>query len=391
MTGHVRLPCFHVFTGSASASDATFVFSGLLHRAGALFDEKQFDGDENAIVDFKYSSSPKITWWFDHHLSAFLTPEDAAHFEQDQSNRKFYDPDFKSCTSFIATIAEQRFGFDPAPVADLVYWTDIVDGAMYPDAKTAVEMKAPAMKLTMVIESAQDYSFVPRLIPLLAIKPLGEILEEPFVAPLLTPLLERHQRAIAVMKERIESKDATLFFDITDHDLEGYNKFVPYYLHPESIYSVGLSKSSFRVKVSVGSNPWAPSEPTVNLAKVCERYGGGGHARVGAISFGVTEEEAAEKPRAKSWKNFAQQCGEPANLVPCHPERRTPFSQSEAALGVEGSLPSPPTRITKGILRYYFISECVRDERDPSTPPVHSQANGQFPLRMTDTSRYLAR
>jgi nanoRNase/pAp phosphatase (c-di-AMP/oligoRNAs hydrolase) len=58
---------------------------------------------------------------------------------------------------------------------------------------------------------------------------------------------------------------------------------------------VGLSKSSFRVKVSVGSNPWAPSEPTVNLAKVCERYGGGGHARVGAISFGVTEEVAARK------------------------------------------------------------------------------------------------
>ena len=125
-----------------------FVFSGLLHRAGALFDEKQFDGDENAIVDFKYSSSPKITWWFDHHQSAFLTPEDAAHFEQDQSNRKFYDPDFKSCTSFIATIAEQRFGFDPSPVADLVHWTDIVDGALYPDARTAVEMKEPAMKLT---------------------------------------------------------------------------------------------------------------------------------------------------------------------------------------------------------------------------------------------------
>ena len=166
---------------------------------------------------------------------------------------------------------------------------------MYQDAKTAVEMKAPAMKLTMVIESAQDYGFIPRLIPLLVTWPLAEILEEPFVAPLLPPLLERHQRSIAVLKERIESKDQTLFFDITDHDLEGYNKFVPYYLHPESIYSVGLSKSSFRVKVSVGSNPWAPAEPTVNLAKVCERYGGGGHARVGAISFGVTEEEAARK------------------------------------------------------------------------------------------------
>ena len=90
-------------------------------------------------------------------------------------------------------------------------------------------------------------------------------------------------------------KDGTLFFDVTDHELEGYNKFVPYYLHPESIYSVGLSKSSFRVKVSVGSNPWAPSQPVVNLAKICERYGGGGHARVGAISFDVTQQEAARK------------------------------------------------------------------------------------------------
>src|ERR1700733_6667532 len=275
--------------------DAEFTFSGLVHRAGALFDESHFDGDENAIVDFKYSSSPKITWWFDHHESAFLTPGDAAHFEQDQSNRKFYDPDFKSCTSFIAMIAEQRFGFDRKPVADLVYWTDLIDGALYPDAKTAVEMKAPAMKLTMVIESTQDPKFLPQLIPVLAYKPLGQVLEEPFVAPLLPPLLERHQRSIAIMRERTECKDGTIFFDVTDQDLEGYNKFVPYYLHPESIYSVGLSQSTFRVKVSVGSNPWAPVEPTVNLAKICERWGGGGHARVGAISFEPDQHEAALK------------------------------------------------------------------------------------------------
>jgi nanoRNase/pAp phosphatase (c-di-AMP/oligoRNAs hydrolase) len=33
----------------------------------------------------------------------------------------------------------------------------------------------------------------------------------------------------------------------------------------------------------------------VNLAKVCERYGGGGHARVGAISFDVTKGEEARR------------------------------------------------------------------------------------------------
>jgi hypothetical protein len=276
-------------------SDVDFVYSGLLHRAGALFDEKQFDGNENAIVDFKYSSSPKITWWFDHHESAFLSPADAAHFEQDQSNRKFYDPDFKSCTSFIAMVAEERFGFDPTPVAELVKWTDIVDGAMYDDAKSAVEMKAPAMKLTMAIEASTDRDFVKTMIPLLAYQPLGEILEQPFVAAVMPPLLERHQRSIEILRQRTEEKDGTICFDITDLELEGYNKFIPYYLHPDSVYSIGVSKSSFRVKVSVGSNPWSKREPRVNLARVCERYGGGGHARVGAISFDVTQNDAAHK------------------------------------------------------------------------------------------------
>jgi hypothetical protein len=308
--GIVRVRVFYhdkCFDGASSAAlfarfyrerireDADFVFTGLLHRAGALFDEAKFDGDENAIVDFKYSSSPKITWWFDHHESAFLTPGDAAHFEQDQSNRKFYDPDFKSCTSFIAVIAEQRFGFNPASVAELVHWTDVIDGAMYEDARTAVEMKAPAMKLTMAIEAAKEPGFVPRLIPLLATRPLAEILEEPFVASVLPPLLQRHERSIGLLQRRTHCEDGAIFFDVTDQDMEGYNKFIPYYLHPGCTYSVGLSKSSFRVKVSVGSNPWANSDQMVNLAKICERYGGGGHARVGAISFDVNQDAEARR------------------------------------------------------------------------------------------------
>lgn len=265
--------------------DVEFVYSGLVHRAGALFDESKFDGDENAIVDFKYSTSPKITWWFDHHQSAFLTPEDAAHYEQNPSTKKFFDPDYKSCTKFIADVTAQRFGFDPSPVTEMVKWADIVDGAQFADPKTAVEMKEPALRITMAIEAAQDPEFVRTLIPLLAYKSLGEIIQHPVVASVLPPLLKRHQDSIEIMRRLTECKDGTVFFDVTAHDLEGYNKFVPYYLHPECVYSVGLSKSSFRTKVSVGSNPWAKTENMVNLAAVCERYGGGGHARVGAISF----------------------------------------------------------------------------------------------------------
>ena len=278
----------------------SFEYHGLVHRAGALFDENEFTGDENAIVDFKYSASPRITWWFDHHLSAFLTPEDQQNFlacrrDPDCSQRKFFDPDYTSCTSFLAHIGATKFGFDTQPVADLIHWANIVDGALYESPDSAVEMAAPAMKLTLVIESIQDPAFIPRLIPLLTEMPLGEILQQPFVSSLLPPLLERHERDIELIRSRSEYRDGTIFFDITDHPTEGFNKFIPYYLHPEATYSIGLSKSSFRTKVAVGSNPWTKADPAtmVNLAQVCERYGGGGHARVGAISFPPDREDEA--------------------------------------------------------------------------------------------------
>src|SRR5208283_1951452 len=62
-------------------ADELFHFTGMTHQARHPFGPERFDGDENAIVDFKYSSSPRLTWWFDHHQSAFLSPEDAEHFK----------------------------------------------------------------------------------------------------------------------------------------------------------------------------------------------------------------------------------------------------------------------------------------------------------------------
>jgi len=299
--GAVSAALFSRFYRECIHADARFEFTGLVHRAGSLFDETQFTGDENAIVDFKYSASPKITWWFDHHQSAFLTPEDAVHFRQDRSGKKFFDPEYKSCTKFLADVAAREFGFNAAPVAELVKWADIVDGALYQDAKTAVEMGEPAMKLTMVIEANQDPELPHRLIPLLAESSLAEIIETPFIAKLIPPLLERHRKSVEIVREHSDCSDGTIYFDVTGYDLEGYNKFVPYYIHPESTYSVGLSKSSFRTKVSVGSNPWTRTraEDMVNLAAICERYGGGGHARVGAISFPPEQFDTARKAAAE--------------------------------------------------------------------------------------------
>jgi hypothetical protein len=302
------------FDGACSASVFTrfhrecvrtvdrFSYHGLVHRAGALFDENDFVSGENAIVDFKYSASPKLTWWFDHHQSAFLTAEDQKNFEAGQADgsermRKFFNPNYVSCTSLIADIAQVNFGFNTAPLLELIKWADIVDGARYESAKAAVEMAAPAMKLTMVIESSADNSLVPRLIPLLTEMSLQQVLDQDFVQVQLGPLMERHWAALDLIKQRATVEGGVITFDITDQPTEGYNKFIPYYLHPEATYNVGLSKSSFRTKVSVGTNPWTSIEPSrlINLAAICERYGGGGHARVGAISFPPDREDEARR------------------------------------------------------------------------------------------------
>jgi hypothetical protein len=292
--------CFHdkCFDGASSAAifsrfyrerihpDAEFLYTGMTHKASQPFEDGIFDGDENAIVDFKYSSSPQLTWWFDHHQSAFLKPEDAEHFRNDRSGKKFYDPTYKSCTKFLATIAAEKFGFNAAPLAELIKWGDIIDGAQFASSEQAVGLGEPAMRIALVIEAAPEPNLVPCLIPDLATRSLAEIEQLPIVKKHLPGLLERHKRSIDIMRERADSRDGVIYFDVSDLELEGYNKFIPYYLYPDALYSVGLSASPTRVKVSVGTNPWKEPPEDVNLASLCEKHGGGGHARVAAISFG---------------------------------------------------------------------------------------------------------
>jgi len=287
----------HCFDGAASAAwfsrfmrgafypDAEFHYTGMAHRASQIFDDSLFDGDENAIVDFKYSNNEKLTWWFDHHQSAFLTPEDARHFQQHPSKQKMFDPTFKSCTNYIRTKAEEIWGFRAPDLDDLVHWANIIDGAQYSDPTTAVELGAPAMKLTLVIEGSKGSDTVQKIIGFMQRMPLAEIVELPEIQEIYKPLYERHLRSLQIIREKADETGGVITFDLTGYDLEGYNKFIPYYIYPNGIYTVAVSPSSFRTKISVGSNPWAPVEPTHNLASICERYGGGGHARVGAISL----------------------------------------------------------------------------------------------------------
>ncbi|HEX8559512.1 MAG TPA: hypothetical protein VF668_15525 [Pyrinomonadaceae bacterium] len=296
----------HCFDGVASAAvftrfylsrvrpDAEVAYAPLLHTAGALFDGSMFDGDENAIVDFKYSPSARLTWWFDHHQSAFLSADDEAHFRADASGRKFWDPDSKSCTEFIARVADEGFGFRDDSLAPLVSWAHTIDGAFYESAAQPVELKEPALQLMQVIENVDD-EFVEWVIRELTRRSLDDVASSEEVQARFRPLLARHRETLETVRRKASYERGAITFDLVDEGLEGFNKFIPYYVRPETTYSVAVTRGSSRAKISVGSNPFSPRPRRHNIASICERYGGGGHAVVGAVSFRPDEVERARQ------------------------------------------------------------------------------------------------
>jgi hypothetical protein len=298
----------HCFDGFASAAvfsrfyaeqmrpEAEISFTGLSHKPNQkLIEEELFDGDQNAILDFKYSPSPHLTWWFDHHQSAFLSAADEQHFVTGTWPTKFYDPTYKSCTKFIADTLAEKYGYRQNDLDELIYWADIIDGAQYDSAQTAVELKSPALKLMLVIEASRDRAVMETIITGMRTRSLDAIITDPIVDRAFRPLYDRHLRTIDLIREAARCERGVIFFDLSDHDAEGYSKFIPYYLHPECVYSVSVSLSPTRSKVSVGFNPWSPTPRRHNLASICERYNGGGHAVVGAISYKPEELDLARK------------------------------------------------------------------------------------------------
>jgi hypothetical protein len=299
----------HCFDGVASAAtflrffrdrvspltDAEVRLRGLAHKAGALFGDEIFEGEENCIVDFRFARDGRLTWWFDHHQSAFETPADEAAFRADTSGRKHWDPAAKSCTRFLARVLRERFGFDERPLQELIDWAEIIDGAQFPSPKVAVELGEPAMQLMLLIEATRDEELCPRLIRELSRRPLSEVIAERWVQEPLAPLLARHRELVATVLHRLKVDRGVCEYDLADTGVDNVNKFIAYFAHPEATYTVAVTRSERRSKISLGSNPWRQAQRRHNLAAMAERHGGGGHPAVAAISFKPEELERARQ------------------------------------------------------------------------------------------------
>lgn len=279
---------FAAFYRARIDASAEFVYVPKQHRPGDPFVPEDFAADDVAILDFRYSTQPRLGWFFDHHASAFQLPGERAHFEAHGSVRKFYDPKAPSCAGFVATSVAAHFGFDPTPHAELLRWAELIDSAAFPDPTMPVTLADPALRLMTFAEQNRDRALVGRFIEDLICTPFAELAFADYVVDTLDPVLERHQGDIALLADRCDARAGVVEFNLLDQPPRAYNKFIPYYHHPTIRYVVGLSIGpDGSIKLTAGYNPWLPRDGREHdISALCERFGGGGHPYVGGASFG---------------------------------------------------------------------------------------------------------
>lgn len=289
----------HCFDGLASAvvftrlarkisgADATFSYRGCGYGDGQVTPtDALLTGDENAILDYRFAATDRLTWYFDHHRTAFLTEEDRAYFESRvPSGKFFYDADFTSCTKFIAGIAKERFGVDVTDLGEMIRWADIIDSAGFESPEQALDRTNPVLRLAAVVERHGDDKLLSRLIPELLERPLADVVQSADIDRRYKKIEAQHERFVKRVKERAVLRGKVVLVDLTDEPLETIGKFVTYALYPQAVYSVIVGQLKNAAKISVGYNPWSGKPCEFDISAICARYGGGGHAVVGAVQM----------------------------------------------------------------------------------------------------------
>ena len=251
-------------------------------------------GDENAIIDFRYSPSERLTWYFDHHPTGFASPEerDAA---LGGTKRVFFDPSYDSCSRLVADVGRAKFGVDFSAFDELLGWTDRIDAARFDTVEQALDRSEPLMQLASVVEQHGQSPVMERLIERLFGEPAVDVARSDEVQALWLPLADMHRQARERVAQRAERHGAVVYVDLHDSPLGSSGKFFHYAVQPDAVYSVALVRMKQHLKLSLGYNPWATEPRRHDIAELCRRFGGGGHPEVGAVSFPLEKLEEARR------------------------------------------------------------------------------------------------
>lgn len=245
-----------------------------------------------AVVDFLYH--PDAKFWADHHQTSFLSPSLKRNFERQKHPYHFYNSRTGSCAMLLWRTLSRSFNYQNNRYAELVKWADKIDSARYKSVKEAIDGDHPALRVnrTLAINKDPDY-------PVWLVKQLGnESLASIGDLPEVVDKSIEAQRLIKAGLDRL-SKTVRLdptkiaVFNVESSDVL-VNRYAPYYFFPEARYSLGMVRSPDGIKITAMRNPWR-NFPSIYLGKVFERFGGGGHRRVGALMLRDSNVRDAER------------------------------------------------------------------------------------------------
>lgn len=258
------------------------------------------DGDENAILDYRFCATERLHWYFDHHRTAFGSAADREFFEAQSASRPFhYDASYSSCTKLVRDVATERYGVAMPELEPLTAWADKIDSAAFESAEAALDYSDPVMQLVSVVEHHGDGELIARLVPLLLEAPVEVVARRAEHRELYRKIRRKKAAFAKRVQENASTRGRVVLVDLSGAELESYGKFVTYALYPEAMYSVIVGRFKNGARINVGYNPWSDRRLDRDLSSICGRYGGGGHPFVGGISFPAEDVHRA--------KNVAQE------------------------------------------------------------------------------------
>lgn len=288
----------HCFDGLASAVVFSEIFEKLEGKCGISYlacgygpghhSAPVLDGDFNALLDYRYIGPVGLTHYFDHHATAFASPEDREVFEVQRNstpNHFVWDPTAVSCATLIAKHARDTWGFNFHDKEDLLAWAHKIDGARFDSAAAASSRESPIMRLSCVVEKFGGNSFLAEAIPIVRTEGLLALSEAPFVRKHYRSLAKKYSDYTRRVERCGKIQGKVVFVDLTEVPVQVVTKFAQYEEFPEATYSVLVTLMKNSVKISVGYNPWSNAPREAHLGEICAEHGGGGHPYVGAVAL----------------------------------------------------------------------------------------------------------
>jgi hypothetical protein len=255
-----------------------------------------FDGDENALLDFQFSDIETLTWYFDHHSTAFPTADLLERFESKvPSGRYFYDPKCGSCARLISEVMLNRFGCSLGLLEPLWKLADRVDSAKFDSAHAAIDRSTPQSRLVAIAERHGNSAFLKTWVPRLLERPVDEVARHPEVEREFSTIHREQETFVEHLRHCAVNRGSVVYADMTDREHSAFTKFATYALFPRSVYSVVLGRIPGATRLAVGYNPWSGFQRRHNLGELCQSHGGGGHAVVGGVAFAVDAVERARE------------------------------------------------------------------------------------------------